>query len=172
MAGEIFAQKYGWKNWGKVYCTSTKNVLKALQEGEVEYGVFAWASQRGGLVEETKEAIQHFSFHKKDEVTISIHHAIFCNGEIDLKKTVLVYSHPQALKEHAPSLLKIFPHHQAYTEEDTALAAEKLQKGVYPNNSVVIAPIACQKIYPLSVFLPDIPTNEGYRTTFWLVGEE
>lgn len=167
-ACNFFANKYGWKDFEIHHLISTENVLNALGKNEISYGTFAWESSRGGLVRETQEAIKKYNYHKIDEEQFQLDHAILENHEIDKTKSVQVYSHSQALKEHKPFLIKEFPNVEFIEEIDTAIAAKKLRNNEYPSNSVIIAPISCADIYNLDIYLSDLPTNQGYFTTIYL----
>jgi hypothetical protein len=171
-ACKFFARKYGWKNFEIKYLISTENVLNALQKGEIQYGTFAWESTRGGLVTETQEATKKYSYLKIDEEKFQLDHAILCNSSIDKTKPVQIHTHPQALKEHKPFLIKEFKDPILIEEIDTAIAAKKMQNNEYPPNSGIIAPITCAEIYSLEIYLADIPTNQGYLTTIYIAERE
>lgn len=167
-AAIFFANKYKWKEYKIEYLISTENVLRALQEGIIDFGTFAWESSRSGLVKETQEAIKKYKYKKIDEEKVQIDHALLSNSEIDKSKTIHVFSHTQALKEHKSFLQKYFPNVELIEEVDTAIAAKKLKNNEYPKNSIVIAPISCAKIYNLHVYMEDLPTNQGYFTVIYL----
>jgi len=168
-ACNFFADKYGWENFEIKYLISTKKVLKALNNNEIDFGTFAWESSRGGIVKETQDAIKKYKYQKIDEEKFQIDHAILRNSDIDISKTVNIYSHPQALKEHEIFLTKKFKKLKLTEEIDTATAAKKLHNNKYPANSMIIAPVSCADIYNLEVYLKDLPTNKGYKTTIFLV---
>lgn len=165
----FFAHKYGWEDWEINYLISTEQVLSSLVKDEIDYGTFAWESSRGGFVRETQEAIEKYTFQKIDEEKFQLDHALLCNSQIDTLKPVQIYSHPQALKEHEPFLMREFQTAQLREEVDTAISAKKLQNNEYPSNSMIIAPISCADIYGLDTYLSDVPTNKGYLTTIYLV---
>lgn len=164
----FFAKKHGWKDFKIKYLITTEHVLRALNDGDIDYGTFAWESSYG-LVEETQSAIKKYKYAKIDEQDFHPDHALLCNSKIDSDKPVKIFSHPQALKQHAPFLEKEFKKAELVPEIDTAIAAEKMKNGEYPNNSLVIAPINCAKIYALKVYIKNIPTNDGYLTKIYLV---
>lgn len=167
-AARFFANKYHWHDIKIKYLVSTENVLRALNEGEIDYGTFAWKSSRGGLVEETQKAIKRYPYNKIDEQAFQLDHALLANAKIDSSRLVTVYSHLQALKEHEPFLVNKFPKIKLAKEIDTAVAAKKLSNNEYPSNSLIIAPIACAAIYNLKIYLENLPTNKGYLTTIYL----
>lgn len=168
-ACRIFIKRQGWRHTRIYYLLNTFRVLSELSRGKVEYGTFAYRTARGGLVQETVEAIPQFSFRKVDQIEMELHHALFCNGEIDRERTVNIVSHPHALMDHQSFIRSEFPFVNLLEEEDTAIAAQKLKAGNYPPNTLVIAPFSCKEIYQLNTFRDDLPTNRGYITTFFLV---
>lgn len=165
----IFAKKLKLKNYEIKYLIKTRDVLKALNKGEIDYGTFAWKSSRSGLVQETMEAIKKYSFQKIDEKKLKNDHALLCLSNIDKNQTVNIFSHPQALKKHGTFLKKEFKKLELINEIDTAVAAKKLSNKKYPKNSLVIAPAICAKIYNLKIYLETLPTNKNYTTTIYLV---
>lgn len=164
----FFAQKHGWKNFEIKYLITTENVLRALEKGEIDYGTFAYRSTKGGLIRETKEAVKKYKYKKIDEAKFQLDHALLKNSKIDKRKSVKIYSHPQALKVHKPFLVKEFPKLELIEEVDTAIAAKKLKEDEYPPNSLIIAPKSCADIYGLDFYVSDLPTNRGYITTIYL----
>jgi prephenate dehydratase len=168
-ACKFFACKHGWNDFEVKYLISTENVLRALKNNDVHYGTFAWKSSNGGYVLETQEAVKKYAYKKIDEEMFQLDHAIFQNSKIEKRKRVYIYSHPQALREHRSFLEKEFPNVEYKKEVDTAVAAKKLENNDYPLNSVVIAPASCASIYNLDIYLSDLPTNQGYFTTIYLV---
>lgn len=171
-ACRFFAEKHHWQKYDILYLITTERVLEALHRGEIDFGTFAWESSRKGLVEETQEAIKKYDFQKIDEEKFQLDHALLSRESIDTSKTVHIFSHPMALEEHRIFLEKEFPNLKMIDEIDTALAAEKLKKGEYPENSLVIAPLSCAEIYGLGVYISDLPTNAGYITTIYLAKVE
>lgn len=165
----FFAKKHQWKNYNVQYLISTKKVLDSLNNGLIDFGTFAWESSRKGLVEETQKAIKKYKYQKIDEVKLQSDHALLSNNPIDSSKTVNIFSHPQAFKEHGLFLKEKFPKLKLFDEVDTAVAAFKLKSGDYPENSLVIASITCAKIYNLDVYIKNLPSNKGYFTTIYLV---
>ncbi len=168
-AALLFKKQFDWKDLELLYLISSENVLSALHRRVIDYGTFAWSSSRHGLVTETQEAIAKYPFEKVSELTLELDHALFSSQPTPKEEIRYIYSHPQALAEHASFLKEAFPHAQLLNEIDTAVAAKKLTQGEYPKNSLVIAPEACEKIYDLYPFQKALPTNKGYEVTIFLV---
>ena len=171
-AAKHFASKRDWTDCKILPLRTTEKVLSALHEGSIDFGTFAWESSRAGLVQETQEAMRKFTFQKLDEVKLQIDHCLLSKGQILENNLIRVFSHPQAIKEHRGFLEKHFQEIKLHEEVDTAYAANKLQSGDYPTNSIVIAPKACAEIYGLDIYFDDLPSNMGYWTKIFLVSKD
>jgi prephenate dehydratase len=167
-ACRFFVQKFGISNFEIKYLITTSAVLQALSRGEIDYGVFAWKS-RAGFVKETKDAVKYHRYQKLDEARFQLDHALLYKSSLDIDQTIYIYSHPQALLEHRSFLSARFDRIIYRAERGSAEAAKRLQKGAYPHNSAVIAPVSCAEIYELDVYMGDLPTNKDYYTTMFFV---
>lgn len=177
-----FIKRYKWnpESISIEYLITSENVVQALIQNTIHYGIFATYSSRQGEVKETKKALSTLSSHEKtlfrkhDEITLQLDHALLThpNHTLNTKLPIHIYSHPQALSEHKKYIMKRFTDYKdiiCIPEIDTAKAAENLANNLYSKNSVVIAPIICKTLYNLSVLENTLPTNEGYETTFYLL---
>lgn len=168
-AAELFAAAEKWRDYSLVYLITSDKVCAELSTGAIHYGVCAWKSSRAGLVVETQQALEKYSVQKVSETTIDVRHALLCRTAITIEQPLTIYSHPQAIAEHSSFLRQEFPQLSFVEEHDTALAAKNLSAGFYRENSLVLAPFGCAKLYNLEIYREHLPTNEGYQTTFWLV---
>lgn len=168
-ACRFFCEQKGVNSYEIFYLITTEKVLKALNQGKIDWGVFAMKSSRGGLVAETQKAIQSFCFNKLAEIDLAIEHVLLANV---LKQNCFyqkIISHPQALLEHRDYLQKTYPQAELVSADDTALAAQKLGAGEYGEDVLVIALKECAQLYGLMLKEEKLPTNQGYVTTFYLV---
>lgn len=168
-ACHYFTKKHRWENFEIKYLISTKAVLVALEKGETDYGTFAWGSSRHGLVEETQEAIKRHSYQKIDEVILQLNHALLSNGPININQKIQILSHPQAISEHKNFLKNHFKDVEFIETRGTAIAAEMLKNKRHSENQLAIAPIECAELYGLRIHKKDLPSNQGYQTTIYLV---
>ncbi len=171
-AAYAFAKKQGWKDWKIEYLFTSENVLHHLSKGKIDMGIYAWESTIVGKVEESVIATKKYPHEVVDSLNLELDHALLRKEKINEKEKVQIYSHPQALLVHRPFLEVHFRACQLISEKDTALAAERLLLGEYPQNSLVLAPIGCAEIYGLDIYFESMPQNEGYITTFNLVKKE
>ncbi|MBE7075876.1 MAG: hypothetical protein E7375_02250 [Clostridiales bacterium] len=117
---------------------SSKNVVRALKNGEIDYGVMAIKNNIGGLVQETKTALT-LDLNKIAEIRMQIHHYVFVkNKQIKANDIKFIASHEQALKQSATNLNKIFGNINFVEIEDTALGAKYLANGTFNNEYAVV----------------------------------
>ncbi len=171
-ACQEFCKKRNIKNCEIKYLISTENVLKELNEGKIELGTFAYKSLKGGLVEETQNAIKKYSFEKVDEITLPINHVLLGIKKLKKEEYSRIISHPHAIKEHREYLEKAYPAAELIEAEDTALPARKLREGSYDEKTLIIALKSCAKLYNLLIIEEDLPANKNFLTTFYLVNRK
>lgn len=163
-----FCKRNNIKSYKIKYLISTENVLKELNENQIDLGTFAIKS-RIGLVQETQEAIKKYDFKKIDEISLEMDHVLLGIKKLNKKEYTKIISHPQALKEHKKYMLNTYPNVKLIEAVDTAYSARKLKECKYDDNTLIIAPKACVKIYDLKIIENNLPSNKGYITTFYLV---
>lgn len=163
-----FAEKHNWGDYEIDYLITSEKVVLALEAGSIDFGIFAWKAP-SGIVEESKKAAEKVHCKVIDSLILFPDHVVLQAGEIKMNEPVKVYSHPMALKEHRAYLEEHFPQVELYPEVDTAVAAEKLSKGEYPENSFAIAPKICADWYRLEIYESNLPANKTYRTEFHLL---
>lgn len=164
-----FCQLRGVEDFEIQYLITTENVLRELNQGKIDLGTFAYKSSRGGLVQETQEAMTKYDFKKVDEMDFNVEHALLGLKKMEKNYYSKIISHPQALIEHEGYLNKKFAHCELVAAEDTAIAARRMKDGEYGEDVLVIALKNCAEIYGLEIVEADLPANEGYVTNFWLV---
>ena len=164
-----FCRKRNISDYQIKYLISTENVLRELNQGKIDWGIFALKSSRAGLVKETQEAIKKYPFKKIDEINLDIDHAILGIRKLNNGQYRQIISPPHALMEHEKYIRKQYPNARFIKTKDTALAAERLKKGKYDSKTLIISPKTSAEIYQLKVIEDNLPTNKGYCTTFYLV---
>lgn len=144
---------------------TSKNVVSALLNKEIDYGVMALYNSIAGEVIETKNALTP-QISLLEKVDIPIHHCIFIkHPEVEIK---YIASHIQALqqtKQYRKHILK-----NAYEIEcpDTALAAKMLFNGEYPDNYAIICRKNAGEFYNLHLYAENIEDDNLNKTTFGL----
>lgn len=161
-----FVKKMKFNDFKLVPLVTAENVARELENKNIDYGVFALENVLGGIVEETKIAMENRKFNLISTERINIHHCIFKKANTDLKSIVAVASHIQALKQTERNINKLFPNVKQIEVEDTAIAAKYLAKGNLDSNVAVICKKDAGEKYGLELIYENIEDNKENYTTF------
>ena len=146
---------------------SSKNVVNALLNEEIELGVMAIRNNIGGAVRETQEALCDDIVLLK-EIDVYIHHCLFFkNKEINKNDIKYVASHEQALIQTQNSLSKIFDNIELVKVANTAVGAKQLGDGELNDKHAVICTMIAGVDNNLYLFKENIEDRESI-TTFGL----
>ena len=146
---------------------SSKNVVSALKNGEIDFGVMAIENNIGGIVKETQNALnEDIELVKKFQ--IEIHHCLFVKDkQIDKTDIKFVASHEQALFQTKTNLNRIFKDIRLVKIADTALGAKYLSNGKFAKNYAVVCNRQAGIINNLHLLLENIEDGQSI-TTFGL----
>lgn len=148
---------------------SSKNVVAALEAGEVDYGVMAISTDVAGEVAETREARKGANLRQLDEVSLDIHHSLFKKAnEIPTESIRTIASHPEALRECTENVKTLLPDAVAMPVGDTALAAKMLHDGDLPDDTAVLCSAAAGNQHGLCMIKENVEDLEHNGTTFAL----
>lgn len=168
-AGNYFALKYGIENYKLSYLISVERVLKNLNKGKIDLGIFPIENSNGGIVYEALYAMAKYNFKIEKIFEIDIQHNLLTlpnKKRQDIKK---IASHLQALKQCRIYLKRKWPKVKLIEWPDTALAAKDLTRGKLSPDTAVIAPFQCAKLYHLKVLEEKIQDLKFNFTTFLAV---
>lgn len=149
----------------KIPLISSENVVSALLDGAIDYGVMAIRNSKAGEVLETKKALNE-NIELIQEIQIMMHHCVFTKSK-GISITA-VASHIQALQQTIQTRSKILPQAKEVECADTALAAKMLYNGEYPENYAVICRKNAGEYYRLNLFAENIEDDKLNKTTFGL----
>lgn len=152
-----------------LFATHMEGVLKAVNEGEAERGVFPVVNSRGGLVRPAFHAMGKYEFDYIDEIWMEIYQCMLVKPGTKREDVTMIASHSQAL---AQCDRHIQQHHKGIELRewvDTARAAKDLAEGVLPATAAVIAPARAAHFYGLEVLEKGIQDNHPNLTTFIVV---
>jgi prephenate dehydratase len=148
-------------------------VLKALEEGKIDFGISAIENSLGGLVWETINALSEFNCRIIDNFAIVINHVLLGvpGGTIDSIDTIM--SHPQALAQTRGTLARDYPDKKQVSGEgilvDQATAAAALAEGKLPPSTAVIASRVCAELFDLRILAEGLQDMDENLTTFlWM----
>ncbi len=162
-------EKYGLKNPEVSFLITSEAVLEALNNGEIDYGVFAIENSGSGTV-----LPSIYSMSKYPHEIIELHDMKLTqcllvrpgNKVEDMKKII---THPQALKQCRLTLAEKFPHLSSdYLSDDfdTAMCAKELAEGRLPEGTVVIASKIAAELYGLEIGYEGLNDDPENHTSF------
>ena len=164
-ATKTFIKKLQLKNADQIALITSQNVVAALLDKSITYGVMAIKNSIIGEVIETKKALTE-QIKLLDTAEIPIHHCLFTKNP--KAKVVYVASHIQALMQTAKTRTKILPNTSDVECIDTALAAKMLSEGQYSENYAVICRKNAGELYNLHLLAENIEDNKSNKTLFGL----
>ncbi len=169
IAAEKLLEQAGLSDAELVPLVCAKNILEALQEGSISYGVLGVENSTAGPVSEFVEAFHEIKYEKLREYILPIHHCLFKKKGVAFNDLKEVASHPQALRQTDKTRAYNFPALAEHSIEDTAIGAEWLAKGELPETTAVICSINAGIAWDLDLIAENIEDSTENRTTFWLL---
>ena len=170
---EEAAQKYAQRQHLDAefhYLLDMEGVLRALNQDEIDLGIFPVVNSVGGLVQTAFEAMGKYPFQMVDKEILEVNQCLLVHPEFtDPKDLNQVASHPQALSQCQNHLDKNWPQLQKVEWSDTASAARDLARGILPKSSAVLAPKQSAQVYKLKVLEENVQDQHPNLTTFILV---
>lgn len=146
------------------------NILQALKEGSVDYGVLGVENSSAGPVSEFVENFSHISYNHLDTFVLPIHHCLFKRSkDTPAAHLTAVASHPQALSQTKATRKSNWPQLVDQDIDDTAIGAEWLAKGILPHTTAVICSRIAGESWGLDLMAENIEDSSTNRTTFWLL---
>ncbi len=169
MAAIYFAEKHAWAHPELRPLVSGANVAAALRSGEIRYGVYAYRTLAGGLVQENVKAMEGLNLKRIDQCQILIHHSLFKkNGSIPDHKITAIASHPEALRQCRQTLKRLYPDAECIPAKNTALAAQALAEGELPETAAVLCSRKAGTLLHLTLIRDNVEDLKDNRTTFVL----
>ena len=154
------------KDFNIKYLISVERVLKNIEQGKIDLGIFPIENSNGGIVYESVYAMAKYLFNIKKLFEIDIHHNLLTKPGIKGKDIKRIASHDQALKQCKMYLRRKWPHAEIIEWADTAKAARDLKENKLPKDCAVIAPKKSAEIYGLDILEEAIQDLKFNFTTF------
>ncbi|GIW64322.1 MAG: hypothetical protein KatS3mg092_0255 [Patescibacteria group bacterium] len=155
------------------YLYTTKNVLKALNRGEIDFGIFAIVNSKGGIVEESINVIGDYKFKIVDKITIPIAHFLMKRKDVDLSQIQQIMAHPQVFAQCQNNLKNKYPNLSLISGRgeliDTAKVAYQLYKGKIDKKTAILGPKILSEIYDFEIIDENLQDDKNNQTTFLLV---
>ncbi|MEQ3513535.1 prephenate dehydratase domain-containing protein [Pseudoalteromonas sp. BZB3] len=169
IAAMKLANQIGAAEFELIPMATSENVCKSIDEGSVKYGVVAIENSIGGVVSETREALNQRELIEISKTSIPISQCIFkFSSEINNDEIKFIASHEQALRQCENTIKTLFPNAEIKPVEDTALAAKRLKENILDPYTAVICSKHAGEINGLSLLQEDAQDRAGNRTYFTL----
>lgn len=162
----IFSRKHELREVKFIPLISAKNVVNALVNKEIDYGVLAIRNSITGIVEETEKALSNVELVEIAKEKIPIQHFLFKKKNVESANITNVASHIQALKQTRNTRKNLYPNWNEIEMEDTALAAKYLAIGNLDDNTAVICRKNAGKLYNLELIAENLEDNPNNYTEF------
>ncbi|WP_297958623.1 chorismate mutase [uncultured Ruminococcus sp.] len=147
---------------------SFEDVFKAVQAGEVDYGVLPVQNSTAGSVDSTYDLMANYPFYIVKMVTLEIDHCLAAKKGTKIEDITMVYSHRQALSQCEVFLSRTRLKKAEYS--NTATAAEKVLRSDEPIAAICSA--ACAERLGLEILARDIADCTINRTQFIIISKE
>ncbi len=148
---------------------TSKNVVNALKNNEIDYGVLAVNNNVAGEVIETTTALDGFDYNVCGDTVLEIRHCVFTTHTCS--KVATVASHIQALQQCKNTIMREFPTATTQELEDTAIGAYYLSNATLNDNTAVICPQFAGEHYNLKLIYKDAQDMQGNATEFILISK-
>lgn len=150
--------------------SSFEDIFKAVENGEIEYGVLPFENSYTGEVGEVLDLLFKYNCRINRVYDLKINQNLLGIPGTKLTDIEQVYSHHQALHQ-CKQFLEAHPTYQQITYSNTALAA-KFVSGEQDKSKAAIASIETAKLYGLEVLVPNINTSAENTTRFVVVSRK
>ena len=171
-----YLPKKGIDNYEIRYLFTTPKVLQALDDGKIDFGLFAIENSVGGLVEESIYAMADHQFKIVKKFSILIRRFLMKKREIELENIKTIMAHPQVLKQCRTTLKRKYPDLLLASGKgdliDTAEAAKALSVGKLSPDIAVLGPENLSNMYDLEIVDRDLQDNKNNLTGFLLVSKQ
>ncbi|MEE9165961.1 MAG: prephenate dehydratase domain-containing protein [Candidatus Neomarinimicrobiota bacterium] len=165
-AATIFANNHGIEDVRMKYLVSSEAVLGAVENENVDFGIFAMENAQGGVVIESVEALAHHRCEIVEMFYIPISQNLLGKRGVFIGDITEIHSHQQALLQCRDYVAEHFWTRPLIEEDDTAEAARRLKEGKLPETAAVVAPKACADLYGLVLLQENIHDLKNNLTLF------
>lgn len=148
--------------------TNFGDVFKALQIGEIDYGVLPLENSFTGGIAEVYDLLCQYGYYIVGEKCVHVRHNLLASPGVKIEDIQEVYSHPQALLQ-CSKYLKDRPNWNSVPCSNTAVSA-KLISEQKDSTKAAIASERAAKLYGLSILKKGINNNPQNYTRFIIIG--
>ena len=168
-AAKVFAKKYGVKDYEITYLISSKAVLRGIETGSAQFGIFAMENAQGGVVIESVEALAEHRCRIVEMFHIPVSQNLLARHGVFMGDITEIHSHQQALRQCKDYLAEHFWTRPLIEADDTAEAARRLSEGKLLETIGVVGSESCAELYDLNIVEKDIHDLKHNLTLFLAV---
>lgn len=169
--GEEATYTYFQEKWSSIVAhDSFEDVIEALLEGKIDYGVLPIENSSAGEILDTYDLIKNHDLFIVGEQSIKIEHNLLGIKGSQLEDIREVYSHPQGLSQ-SKVFLKEHSQMKACPFINTATACQHVAE-LKDIHKAAIASKRAAKIYGLEILEPHIHYNKNNFTRFIILSNK
>ena len=165
-AGELYRDKFEPSVAEILPLVTAEAVLAAVEQGQIDRGIFPIENSNGGIVIEAVHAMAKHRFAIERMFELDVHHMLLVKPGVTASHITTISSHDQALKQCRMYVKRTWPTAEIVRYADTAKAAADLGNGTLPDATAVIAPRQCATLYGLEILEESIQDLKFNYTTF------
>lgn len=163
--GEQATYTYFKGNWSKIVThDSFEDVIDALVEGNIDYGVLPIENSSAGEILDTYDLIKNNRLFIVGEQSIRIEHNLLGVKGSSVEQIKEVYSHPQGLSQ-SKVFLKNYPDMKLCPFINTAMACQHVAE-LKDKTKAAIGSKRSAQLYDLDILVPNIHYNKNNFTRF------
>ncbi|MBO5103775.1 MAG: chorismate mutase [Ruminococcus sp.] len=162
------AAKMIFGNKKPVFYNSFEDVFRAVQSGEVEYGVIPLKNSTAGMIDSAYDLMAKYSVYVVKQVCVEINHCLAVKKGTAMSDIKCVYSHPQALAQCSVFLTENGLETSPYS--NTATAAEMVRNS--SENIASICSADCAECLGLEILAENIADCSVNRTQFVCISKD
>lgn len=155
------------------FLVNAKNVVEAVDKGEIDRGAIAIANSGSGACVFTLQALAEHGFSPVAIYGMEVVQCLISHPNItSIDQVELVFGHPQAIMQCERTFqakypaLKLKPGDDS---DDTALCAKKIANGELPENTAILASQIAAKKYGLNILEYGVHHDPFNITTFLII---
>lgn len=172
-AARYYFEKNSPSDYEIKYLYTSENVLKAIDDNEIDFGQFAVHNSTGGIVQESLQAMASHKFRIVDQFQIKISHALMIMPDAEIEQVDTFMSHPQVFAQCKSTLVHKYPNLKLVSGEgemvDHANIARALSRGELDKNIAVMGSKVMAEIYDLKVVAENLQDQKENYTSFLVV---
>lgn len=147
-----------------------EDVIKALENDEIDYGVLPIENSSTGGISEIYDLFRKYGFYIVGERCLKVDQNLLAPKGATIEDIKEVYSHPQALAQSS-EFFKAYPHWNLIPYSNTASSA-KLIKDENSKTKAAVGSKKAAELYNLDIVEYNINFNKSNYTRFIIIGKK